>query len=47
MIQPKYTEAQIQALMAMAAAGWEAVNMVTQAAVIEQQKEKRDGDDND
>lgn len=50
MIQPKYTESQMQALLAMAAAGWEAVNLVTQAAAIEAQqeaKEPEDGDDND
>ena len=33
MIAPKYTLSQIQALMAMAAAGWEAINLVTQTGV--------------
>lgn len=35
----KYTPIQIQALIAMAAAGWEAVNLATHAGVDEAEKQ--------
>jgi len=40
MIAPKFTEAQLQALMALAAAGWEVINLTVQSAVIEKEQPK-------
>lgn len=41
MIAPKFTEAQLQALMALASAGYEAINLAVQAAMIEAQEQPK------
>ena len=46
MIAPKLTEAQLQALMALAAAGWETINLTVKSAVIEAEKPKSEEPDN-
>ena len=45
MIAPRFTEAQLQALMALASAGYESINLAVQAALIEDEQPKNEEPD--